>query len=84
MLTVGNLLIFAGYTLIYAACANRGIMATDPWLGLFTDAYSYQPGDATSVPSSPGPSPSQRRRQDRRAGPLSKSLIPQPAPYPGS
>lgn len=34
------LLFFGGYTLVYAAVANRGLFATEPWLGLFTDAYA--------------------------------------------
>ncbi len=34
------LLFFGGYTFVYAAVANRGLLATEPWLGLFTDAYA--------------------------------------------
>jgi hypothetical protein len=34
------ILIFGGYTLIYAATANRGRFATDPWTSLFADAYT--------------------------------------------
>lgn len=87
MLSVGNLLLFAGYVLVYAAVANRGVMATDPWLGLFTDAYTNsgagapipgyqnQPGVQATAP------PAQRRRQDKRAGPLAKSYIPTPPAY---
>ena len=32
-------LILGGYTLVYAAVANRGKFATEPWAGLFMDAY---------------------------------------------
>lgn len=44
---LGTLVMFVGYTLIYAAVANRGKFATEPWLGLMGDAY---------LPSAPGPS----------------------------
>lgn len=33
------LLIFAGYMLVYAATAAQGKFATEPWAGLFADAY---------------------------------------------
>jgi hypothetical protein len=48
MLTVGNLLILAGYTLVYAAVANGGVLYRDPWVGLFREAYP------ASAPSSAG------------------------------
>ena len=34
------LLTFMGYTLVYAAIAKQGRFATDPWTGLFADAYT--------------------------------------------
>lgn len=33
------ILTFGGYTLIYAAVAKQGRFATEPWAGLFADAY---------------------------------------------
>lgn len=40
MKSLAMLLIFGGYTLIYAAVANQGEFATEPWAGLFADAYT--------------------------------------------
>jgi hypothetical protein len=40
MKSLAMILTFAGYTLIYAAVANQGIFATEPWNGLFADAYT--------------------------------------------
>lgn len=37
---ITTLLLFAGYTLVYAAVAKGGAFATEPWKGLFADAYS--------------------------------------------
>jgi hypothetical protein len=37
---LGTLLIFAGYTLVYGAVAKGGRFATDPWAGLYADAYT--------------------------------------------
>lgn len=42
MLVVGSLLVLFGYTLVYAAVANGGILATNPSAGLTTDAYTGQ------------------------------------------
>lgn len=39
---------FAGYALVYAAVANHGKYATDPWQGLFTDAYTEDKSSANS------------------------------------
>lgn len=33
------LLLLAGYLLVYAAVAKNGRFATEPWEGLFHDAY---------------------------------------------
>lgn len=40
MKALATILIFGGYTLVYAATANQGKFATDPWTGLFADAYT--------------------------------------------
>jgi hypothetical protein len=37
---LSSLLIFGGYVLVYAATANQGEFATEPWAGLFADAYT--------------------------------------------
>lgn len=48
ILSIG--LIFSGYTLIYASTARGGKFATDPWLGLFMDAYDTpDPGAPSDV-----------------------------------
>jgi hypothetical protein len=43
---VGTLLVFGGYVLVYAAVARGGRFATEPWAGLYEDAYT---GDQTSL-----------------------------------
>lgn len=40
MKSLAILLIFGGYMLIYAAVANQGKFATEPWAGIFADAYT--------------------------------------------
>lgn len=40
MKALAIILMFSGYTLIYASVANQGRFATDPWAGLFADAYT--------------------------------------------
>lgn len=37
-LAIGTL--FVGYVLVYAATANHGRFATEPWAGLIGDAYA--------------------------------------------
>lgn len=39
---LGTLLLFTGYTLVYASVAVHGKFAHDPWFGLFADAYIEQ------------------------------------------
>jgi hypothetical protein len=46
------ILLFAGYTLLYASVAAGGKMATEPWSGLFADAYTG--ASATSNQASAG------------------------------
>lgn len=40
---LSGLCLFAGYLLVYAAVANHGQFATEPWAGLLADAYTGQP-----------------------------------------
>lgn len=40
MKALAIILTFAGYTLVYAATAKQGRFATEPWAGLFGDAYT--------------------------------------------
>jgi hypothetical protein len=37
---VGIILLFGGYMLVYAATARGGKFATEPWAGLYADAYT--------------------------------------------
>lgn len=43
-------LVFVGYTLVYAATANHGRFATNPWTGVVADAYL----DGPPGPTGPG------------------------------
>lgn len=43
MRLVSTLLVFAGYTFVYASVAAGGRFATEPWAGLFADAYTPDP-----------------------------------------
>lgn len=45
---VGTLMIFGGYIFIYAAVADSGRFATEPWASLYADAYTGQSSLATS------------------------------------
>jgi hypothetical protein len=45
----GTLMLFGGYVLVYSAVANSGKFASEPWLGLFTDAYSVPSTSSTST-----------------------------------
>lgn len=45
---LSTLLLLGGYLLVYAAIAKSGRFATEPWEGLFQDAYD--------VPAAPTPS----------------------------
>lgn len=47
---LANILIFAGYTLIYAAVARQGELATDPWGALLFDVYETP---EAQIPGSP-------------------------------
>lgn len=40
MQAVGVILLFGGYLLVYAAVAAGGRFATEPWAGLYADAYT--------------------------------------------
>lgn len=53
---VGILLTFGGYILVYAAVAHGGEFATEPWAGLYADAYSVGTAVAdvaTALPTQP-------------------------------
>lgn len=39
-------LVFVGYMFVYAAVAAGGMFATEPWAGLFADAYTGTPSPA--------------------------------------
>jgi hypothetical protein len=37
---LGTLFVFAGYVFLYSSVAAGGKFATEPWAGLFADAYT--------------------------------------------
>lgn len=37
---LANACLFIGYLLLYAATANHGRFALEPWQGVYTDAYT--------------------------------------------
>jgi hypothetical protein len=45
-------MIFAGYTLLYAAVAAGGVLATDPWAALYIDAYTQSTALTANQPAS--------------------------------
>lgn len=51
MKLVSILLMFGGYVLVYAAVANHGTFASNPWAGLFADAY---PANTVTPPPAVG------------------------------
>ena len=58
---LGPILLFFGYVLVYAGIAHGGVFATDPWNGIFADAYTdinlTGPGPgATSTSTTPASS----------------------------
>lgn len=65
---LSTLLMFAGYTLVYAAVAAGGKFATEPWAGLFADAYteSLDPSQKQQPGAPPGPAGGLLPRQGRR------------------
>lgn len=53
MLAAVSAFLLLGYTLVYAAVANGGSLARNPWLALTTDAYAVSPDGTTSSTSTP-------------------------------
>jgi len=53
---LGIFLLFSGYALVYASVAAGGKYATEPWLGLFVDAYTDVPiiNVVNVAPGTPG------------------------------
>lgn len=47
------LLLLGGYILVYASIARGGRFATEPWQGLFEDAYDTVP-QSQDIPAEPG------------------------------
>lgn len=45
---LGIVFVMAGYTLVYAAVANHGQFATEPWAALFADAYEQTGSSGSS------------------------------------
>lgn len=58
MKALSMILIFGGYMLVYAATAKQGKFATEPWAGLFADAYDTGPDGTTTIrQTASGPAP---------------------------
>lgn len=57
----GTVALLLGYTLVYAAVANHGAFATNPWAALVADAYTGKHPKVAegsgAQPSSPGVGP---------------------------
>lgn len=51
---LGILFVFFGYMLVYASTAAGGKFATEPWAGLFADAYTGAPLASGLNPQSAG------------------------------
>ena len=45
--------IFSGYVFVYAAVANGGKLAPNPWQALYLDAYTGQPAGARNANAKP-------------------------------
>ena len=85
-----TLLWFGGYLLVYAAVANGGRFAAEPWEGLFNDAYTEErspdqpqekPVDPASAAGQGGPlGPSAgalpRRHRGGLTNPFNNPLLP--------
>lgn len=50
---LGIMLALLGYVLVYAATANHGAFATQPWAGITGDAYAA--GTGTNLGGNVGP-----------------------------
>lgn len=57
MAFLGTLLLFGGYMLVYAATANHGKFATEPWAGLVADAYDRTTPPPASSSTGTGKAP---------------------------
>lgn len=53
MAFLGTLFVFGGYILVYASVARGGKFATDPWAGLYADAYEDTGAAATTTAAAP-------------------------------
>lgn len=66
---LGTLLVFAGYVFVYASVAAGGKFATEPWAGLFADAYTgAQVTGNTGVIGAIGTQPSNAQINRRSTG----------------
>jgi hypothetical protein len=59
--------LFVGYLLVYAATANHGAFATEPWAGILADAYTDTSSSSSSEEPAPA-APSSRPRGVPRVG----------------
>jgi hypothetical protein len=88
---IGILTFLAGYALVYASLAAKGVFATQPWAGLFMDAYIPEdqilggsPVDTNNPQGTFGPAPGQkgggpknvpRNRTPYNSGPFTKAEL---------
>lgn len=65
MTLVGMILMWLGYVLLYAGIANHGRFATQPWAGVYADAYDsgIGTGGLNDIPGIEGDSAPQGRRR---------------------
>jgi len=50
---LSTILVLGGYILIYAAVANKGKFAKQPWIGVFRDAYGVDTSTGTGATTAP-------------------------------
>jgi hypothetical protein len=67
-------MVLGGYILVYASIANSGIYATEPWLGVVSDAYT-DPETYTNAAAKPSKrAPVQSTAPSAQTGVLQKPI----------
>lgn len=77
------ILLFTGYTLVYAAVAKKGEFATDPWLGIIGDAYTNTNGSSDGSSDSSGTGLTQSQVESQAAGQPTAATPPGAETFPG-
>jgi hypothetical protein len=73
---VGILMLFGGYVLVYAAVANSGEFATEPWAGVLADAYTTSQSTGTTASGSPATSATAPSSAPSAASTVPKGYVP--------